>query len=541
MNLLTQTRSYERPYLNERPLYLRSVFYLLAVIQSLVHLVYDYDQIRLPAPKPYSKSPSRGPDNAVLSPRERLRSDLPQRAQAAVLRCLALAVLGPLVYSLFLRRMVWEWTSFAVRVSNYIPKSSSAPPSTPPYRFPLIVRSVLSGYLLVILWETAAVAFEAFFAQEPLKSSVPLTNDCRDQNGTLLTGLKSKREIPQVVHPVSYIAHYANASKTFAFWELGLICHEFPERRKTIFEEIDRKGGSTWSQTLNASLGVLQSLDSRIKAALSPPTQQPTPANQPQPGSLQALPRITPPIKQEPIYAGTRPPQTRRERIEVTVGSFARSHGKTPAPTKNDATPLALSKRLSSYVLDKSLSPRQKQILSYSYIKSKTHGYVLDFLRSPLGVPFQRTLDRRAAAIVLGSPTGDAGVLVDAIEAVTVLASHSLKEDTYGKVQQDVPSIVRALTGSINQLELLQQSLQPHWTDVEADQRDRAHDLSDVVFLLHHLRASLTQIINDFGRYAHNVGIGAKELRAAKRAAGIELEEQEEDEVPPNGRQRRGR
>ncbi len=174
---------------------------MLAVIQSAVHLAYDYDTIRLPVQKPYSET-TNNPHNAILSPRDLLRKDLPQRAMAGVIRCLALAVLGPLVYSLFLRRMVWEWTSFAVRASGYIPKSSLTPPSSPPYRFSLIGRSIVSAYLLLILWETASVAFEAFFAQEPLKSGWPLTNECKDQNGTLLTGLKSKRDIPKVVLPI---------------------------------------------------------------------------------------------------------------------------------------------------------------------------------------------------------------------------------------------------------------------------------------------------------------------------------------------------
>ena len=178
---------------------MRSVCYMLAAVQSWVHLVCDYDKIVMRVSSPHPTDPSGGRDLAVPSPQQRMRRTLPHRAQLGFLRCLSLAVVGPVVYSIFFRRTVWSWTSFFVRISGYIPRSPSEPPSTPPYQFSLLVRLVAACFLLVMLWETAAATFEAFFAQEPVRNFVPLTNRCRDQNGALLTGLKSKRYVSKVI------------------------------------------------------------------------------------------------------------------------------------------------------------------------------------------------------------------------------------------------------------------------------------------------------------------------------------------------------
>ena len=48
------------------------------------------------------------------------------------------------------------------------------------------------------LWDTCNTAFTLNMGEEPLKYDKPLTNDSQDPNGSLLNGLKSKKEIVQV-------------------------------------------------------------------------------------------------------------------------------------------------------------------------------------------------------------------------------------------------------------------------------------------------------------------------------------------------------
>jgi nucleoporin NDC1 len=196
-------RPYERAQLNERALYLRSTFYILALMQSLAHLAYDYDGIRaIPVPKTYLEEEEAGAaarQAAAPSPMRELRAALPRRLRAAVARCLAMTVAGPIIYGLFLRRRVWRWTLFAVKGVLRLTRPSPVPPGTLPFSVSLFVRSFVAWLLLSFIWETVAVAFEAYFAQEPTaKGGAPLTETCRDANGTLLTGLASKRDVVKV-------------------------------------------------------------------------------------------------------------------------------------------------------------------------------------------------------------------------------------------------------------------------------------------------------------------------------------------------------
>ncbi|MGG6495946.1 UNVERIFIED_CONTAM: nucleoporin NDC1, partial [Bacteroidetes bacterium 56_B9] len=76
----------------------------------------------------------------------------------------------------------------------------------------------------------------------------------KDPNGSLLTGLKSKRE----------------TNKSFALWELYLITTQFESRRKTIYTEVDRAGGSTWSQVCNLCLAEISGVQQRIEEEIAP-------------------------------------------------------------------------------------------------------------------------------------------------------------------------------------------------------------------------------------------------------------------------------
>lgn len=173
----------------------------LALMQSCLHLYYDYDRVHLPITNTKPESASDQGPHVVVPPLVQLRARLPLLLQRAIPRALLIIVLGPIVYSLFVRRMAWSWSMFFAKMFWNVPKSSD-PPKIPPYHISILVRSVTSSFLLILLWEISNATFEAYVAQEPLKMDRPVTADSRDPNGSLLTGLKAKKDVPRVVCPV---------------------------------------------------------------------------------------------------------------------------------------------------------------------------------------------------------------------------------------------------------------------------------------------------------------------------------------------------
>jgi len=175
----------------------------LALMQTCLHLYYDYDRVHLSVTKTKSESGSDQGPHIVVPPLVQLRARLPLLMQQAIPRALLVVILGPVVYSLFVRQMAWSWSMFFAKMFWNIPKSMD-PPKMPPYHISILFRSFTSSFLLIVLCETSNATFEAYVAQEPLKMDKPLTADSRDPNGSLLTGLKAKREVPRVCLPLSF-------------------------------------------------------------------------------------------------------------------------------------------------------------------------------------------------------------------------------------------------------------------------------------------------------------------------------------------------
>lgn len=194
---LIVSRSYERPRLNERPIYLRSVFFTLAFLQSIYHLYYDYDRVTIPVTKPKSDLVADQQPPVIVPPLTRVKTTLPQLSRTTLQRSLSMILIGPIAYSLLIRRTAWSWSLFFAKLLWNLPRAAE-PPKIPPYHISLILRSVTSCFLLLILWEASNATFSAYVAQDPLKRGRPLTDDSRDPNGSLLSGLKSKKEAPKV-------------------------------------------------------------------------------------------------------------------------------------------------------------------------------------------------------------------------------------------------------------------------------------------------------------------------------------------------------
>ncbi|KAL4921231.1 nucleoporin protein Ndc1-Nup [Aspergillus aurantiobrunneus] len=513
---------HERATLNERPIYIYTYHLLLAIAQSFVHLYNDYDRI----PVTIVKRPDDGTDHKTHSTQsisKRIQEGLPQTLRDGLLRSSIVAAVCPVAYIFFLRRRAWGYTMSFAKLFWDFPRSAADPPGVIlPVKPPLIARTLLSGALLVLCWQTTNLFFSIFLSQEPLKRGQPLTAEAKDPNGSLLNGLKAKKE----------------TVRAFAFWELCFISQQFPDRRKAIFNDIDREGGSAWTQISQSATEIIRGISTRINEKQTQPTgSKPLSTETRSDPLLHTLPRLTEPVKEGNIFATSPKSTSTQTKLGNGFSSTLRSMGESP-----DWTPKARARardvfdRASSVVL----SPERKQkLLSSSQDLKMLTGaspsrpeninpILAQFLRSPVGPFIRQTYARRLSSIVFGTPTATISSMIDAIESLTRLLIASLQEDPYGKVQADVPGIVGLFTETAMTLEQYAHvGLDIHWTDAafppssDPAAQSAARRVPDVELVIDSLKGSLVSLISAFNPYLKDIGLVGKDLRLAKEAAGL--------------------
>ena len=189
-------RSWERQRLNERPIYLRSLYLGLALLQTGLHLGLDYDRIHgsVTGETPARTSGEQAPANPV----EQIKSRIPKVLREIGIISIASSILGPTIYSLTVRKTAWQTSLACARFLRWDIPSTAALSYIPPYHITLIFRSLISSCCLLLLWQSSNLAFSAYVAQEPLKRGQPLTQESNDPNGSLINGLKSRKQIVKV-------------------------------------------------------------------------------------------------------------------------------------------------------------------------------------------------------------------------------------------------------------------------------------------------------------------------------------------------------
>lgn len=164
---------------------------ILAAFQTLIHLYDDYDRVKVERLIASQTKESKESYTAKLV------NLLPQWAYKVGIDLLATFV-GPLIYHFtWMRWIAWACARFLARQIWSIPRDSE-PPWLPPYSLSLLGITFWASFLLMTLWDTCNTAFTLKMGEEPLKNERPLTNDAQDPNGSLLNGLKSKKEIVRV-------------------------------------------------------------------------------------------------------------------------------------------------------------------------------------------------------------------------------------------------------------------------------------------------------------------------------------------------------
>ena len=168
---------------------------MLAILQSGLHLFYSYDSVTSPLTQAKTDGSSGQPPKQG-HPLFQMRASLPTLALRIAMRAGGMAVLGPIVYALFIRRAAWNCSLYFAALLWDVPATQLS--YIPPYHYSLILRSLMSGLLLITLWEFSNSIFSAYLIQEPMKRELPLTSISKDPNASLMNGLSAKREIIRV-------------------------------------------------------------------------------------------------------------------------------------------------------------------------------------------------------------------------------------------------------------------------------------------------------------------------------------------------------
>lgn len=184
-------RPYERSRLNERPIYLRMMFVWLAFVQSIFHLCWDYDRVTLAGKGPKS----------FQQPLPWLKNIGPKILHNAISRTAFCGLTGSLLYLFFIRHLLWDF-AFSLASYFYTLQRNQRPPVIGGL-MDMIGRFLVEAFFLGLLWEFCNAIFTDHVADEPLKRGYPLTNDSADPNGSLLQGLRARKEIPRVSLPDS--------------------------------------------------------------------------------------------------------------------------------------------------------------------------------------------------------------------------------------------------------------------------------------------------------------------------------------------------
>ncbi|KAI5778205.1 nucleoporin protein Ndc1-Nup [Geopyxis carbonaria] len=176
LHMITEARSYERPRLNERFLYILFLALYTGMIQGINHIREDKGRVVL--------------SSSSLSPQEAIKlhylDALKHMSSSTMVACLS----GPIVY-LPLRPLIWENALILARTFYWLNRSTVLP------NFPigpgLFFRSVLITFLTCGLVEVSHLAFASHFSYDHLSAGKCLIEKSSDPNGTLLTGLRSTK------------------------------------------------------------------------------------------------------------------------------------------------------------------------------------------------------------------------------------------------------------------------------------------------------------------------------------------------------------
>lgn len=189
-------RNGDRARLNEKPLFLTTYLLGCAVVQALGHVFTDVDKLLLREPP---KAVDSNGQEIPLGPVGQIFAKLTGVFGTSVAWAASTLGLHVFTYYLIVRPFAWGWALFFLRPFYNLPKTNMLPPSGPA-TFHTFKTCVVIGTLVFFLWKATNAAFSTFMARKPLKNGKPLTAESKDPNGSLINGLKSKKQYIRVSH-----------------------------------------------------------------------------------------------------------------------------------------------------------------------------------------------------------------------------------------------------------------------------------------------------------------------------------------------------
>lgn len=468
--------------INERYLYVYAFATYIGVVYSLYHQYKHYDLIQFP----YRYIPTL--------PRKKLFAAFPAMGVDAALVALVAAVSFPVVYAAFIRSFIWRISLWTYKSLLRYSLSRNEDYVRFPGRPGLVFHTFISALFLVFVWEMANRAFTIYNSGGPRHRYKFLSDLSNDANGTLLTGLKVRG---------------TNTTKILAFQELLYIAEHSPDRRRMIYEDIDRYPKSMWSQVFSTSLAQIESIRLAFKdeldlaAALAAPEQS---------GDANDSNRM------KPLRSlGTSSLSTAST---STTSSSAKSHflSERVHPIHEEHRNVLQTRKWTpkSYQFAANLQDKEakvsaetiymfRSIVQYAQQHAVFNRLLESLLATQAGAPFRHTVDRLFQKLVPNEV-----LPVTVILALDSLVCHSLTEDLYGTVQRDISVLLDELDSTITTIYKFVNKPPVHWTDVLVRQGLQTANVSGAIELASSFESIFGHIIVTFERYLDELDLSTR-------------------------------
>lgn len=444
-----------QPMLNENALYLGSFPFVLALVQSLIHITNDIDKLII---LPVTEDPTR--------PMERLKAQMQGIFRSSgIVSALFSLVLYPVFIYPTLRNSIWNIT-LSLTGLWYGLNRAQTPDMYPALKFSLVIETLVASALLLFLWGLVNATFSIYMSLGPLRKGEGISESSPDRNGTLVAGLRDARK------------GYPNA---VAFQELLYIALFSPQGRIAMFEDLNRDQ-SMWVEVYAECRKQIVAVTEAANTCMGKTKPQTKPNPYDYKGSQRAdltstarpaAPQLL--IRKENIFKNPGPQYPPVVRVIQDDEATASTHFlQSIVDTLNSVTQV--------------LGGYQTQMIQ--------------LLKLPIGAPFRQTLERRCHRVV-----PEPSITCNAIMALAFLVYHSIDEDRYGSVQRTIPEILDTLCHSMIALDELLAKPPVSWTDVKFNPANIDDEMSDVVLIRSAASTAFSRIVFRFEQWLEGMDL----------------------------------
>ncbi|KAI8975732.1 nucleoporin protein Ndc1-Nup [Mycotypha africana] len=343
----------------------------------------------------------------------------------------------------------------------------------------LFLRLITGGMLTMFLFNICNRLYDVIYNNVPaVTESVSNPFDC------LMTGL-SYKEID---------ASERKYVKMYAFAELATIARKKPEQRMQLFNTIGKElKDNAWYGIMNECLKVINELRNRIEKEYNVVQETTAPV----------APTNNISTNSQTIIGN---------RLEFAEGNVMKSRKKKDLDYLDDRTPIVLSNLASE--VDERLIPAT--VSSTKHYTNKSFGLITQNqiiqmfkeVEVRVGIKSLKPYYTETMTGAIQRVFNEFQIVVYAVQSLGSLTAASLKEDTYGYVQNDISKIVDNLLGCLVDIETYLQSPPPKYKDLI--QNEELVEESEAVLLA--LRDAIYQIRTTFDDYLESIQVSRKYL-----------------------------